>query len=112
MPNCVNSQSGTLWNAVEPLKIVGDPQLAWKKAVSAVKEAGGEVEIDDGEYLHAVFTSGFFRFKDDLELLLDGDAGVIHVRSEARLGNFDFGVNRKRVEKIRALYDNEAELLR
>ncbi|MEY2896226.1 MAG: hypothetical protein RL669_495, partial [Pseudomonadota bacterium] len=30
--------------------------------------------------------------------------GVIHVRSASRLGRRDFGVNRERVEAIRAAY--------
>jgi uncharacterized protein (DUF1499 family) len=29
---------------------------------------------------------------------------VIHVRSAARLGSYDFGVNRKRVESLRAQF--------
>jgi uncharacterized protein (DUF1499 family) len=38
---------------------------------------------------------------DDVEFFYDGTA--IQVRSAARLGRRDFGVNRKRVEKLRAL---------
>jgi uncharacterized protein (DUF1499 family) len=53
-------------------------------------------------YLHAEFTSLFFRFVDDVEFLVDDAAKVIHVRSASRLGRSDLGVNRKRVERIRA----------
>lgn len=38
---------------------------------------------------------------DDTEFQLD-PSGVIHVRSAARLGYSDLGVNRRRVEAIRA----------
>jgi uncharacterized protein (DUF1499 family) len=38
---------------------------------------------------------------DDLELLLDREAGVLHLRSASRLGYQDFGVNRARVERLR-----------
>ena len=41
-------------------------------------------------------------FVDDVEFLLDEDAKVIHVRSASRLGESDLGVNRKRIETIRA----------
>jgi uncharacterized protein (DUF1499 family) len=41
---------------------------------------------------------------DDLEFHLDASARVIHVRSAARLGYSDFGVNRKRIEAIRAQF--------
>jgi uncharacterized protein (DUF1499 family) len=41
-------------------------------------------------------------FVDDVEFLLDDSAKVIHVRSASRLGESDLGVNRKRIETIRA----------
>ena len=54
-------------------------------------------------YLHAEFKSAVFRFVDDVEFFADEGAGVIQVRSAARVGNSDLGVNRKRLETIRAL---------
>jgi len=59
------------------------------------------METDD--YLHAECSSAFFGFVDDLELHLRPGQGTIAVRSAARLGHSDFGVNRKRVEKLRSL---------
>jgi len=44
----------------------------------------------------------FFRFVDDIELRLEEDEGVVQVRSASRVGRSDFGVNRKRVERLRA----------
>jgi uncharacterized protein (DUF1499 family) len=41
-------------------------------------------------------------FVDDVEFLLDDTAKVIHVRSASRLGKSDLGVNRQRIETIRA----------
>lgn len=52
------------------------------------------------DYLHVEASTPALGFVDDLELVV-GD-GVIHVRSAARLGIRDFGVNRKRVEALRA----------
>ena len=40
-------------------------------------------------------------FIDDLECWLFEDEGVIHVRSASRVGYYDFGVNRRRVEALR-----------
>ena len=54
-------------------------------------------------YLHATFISRLFRFVDDVELLLDGDK--VQIRSVSRVGYSDFGVNRKRVEAIRAAFE-------
>ncbi len=59
------------------------------------------MEQGDDRYLWATFRSRVFRFVDDLELRLDEAGGVIHVRSAARLGYADFGVNRKRVVALR-----------
>jgi uncharacterized protein (DUF1499 family) len=61
------------------------------------------VTIDDN-YLHAQFTSAFFRFVDDVELYFDDMTKTIHMRSAARSGYYDFGVNRKRLEAIKAQY--------
>ena len=43
-------------------------------------------------------------FVDDAEFALDASARVIHAKSAARLGVRDFGVNRKRIEAIRASF--------
>ena len=55
------------------------------------------------DYLHAECSSAVFGFVDDLELHLRRGENLIAVRSAARLGHGDFGVNRKRVEQLRAL---------
>jgi uncharacterized protein (DUF1499 family) len=43
-----------------------------------------------------------FGFVDDFECLIDRNAGLIHVRSGARVGYSDMNVNRERVESIRS----------
>ena len=45
-------------------------------------------------------TSRVLRLIDDLELLVDPEDQVIHVRFASRVGIWDFGVNRERVEKL------------
>lgn len=59
----------------------------------------------DDHYIHAEFTSAFFRFVDDAEFYFDSEAKVIHMRSASRIGYSDFGVNRERLEKIRSLFN-------
>ena len=51
--------------------------------------------------LHAEATSLVLSFVDDIDAILDAEAGLIHIRSASRLGHSDFGVNRKRIEKLR-----------
>jgi uncharacterized protein (DUF1499 family) len=54
------------------------------------------------DYLYAEFTSMLIGYVDDVEFYFPPDEQVIHVRSASRLGYSDFGVNRKRIEDIRA----------
>jgi uncharacterized protein (DUF1499 family) len=56
-------------------------------------------------YLHAECATLLFRFLDDVELLLDREAKVIHFRSSSRVGHGDLGVNRRRMEGIRRAFD-------
>jgi uncharacterized protein (DUF1499 family) len=55
------------------------------------------------DYLYAEFRTPLMRYVDDVELYFDGQ--VLQVRSCSRLGRRDFGVNRKRVEALRALIE-------
>jgi uncharacterized protein (DUF1499 family) len=106
-PNCVCSEDKDSRAWVQPLAFSGDPGFAWEKAGLIVQELGGRVDREGDNFLQAVFTSLIFRFKDDLELRLDHEAKVIHIRSASRIGYSDFGVNRRRVERIRARFSEE-----
>jgi len=102
-PNCVSSLASNDAKKVEALPIKGgNKQTSWQNLLQAIKQAGGQILIDDGHYVHAVFTSTIFRFKDDLEALLNEDH--IDIRSASRAGKSDLGKNRKRVENIREIY--------
>ncbi|WP_181349310.1 DUF1499 domain-containing protein [Thalassobacillus sp. CUG 92003] len=54
--------------------------------------------------LHVVFLSEVFRFKDDVEFYFDDQAGLVQFRSTSRVGYYDFGVNRKRMEEFSDRY--------
>ena len=54
------------------------------------------------DYLHVVVTTPVLRFKDDLEFAVDREKGVVKVRSASRVGYSDGGVNRARIEALRA----------
>ena len=61
-----------------------------------------KIVTENETYLYAEFASNLMGFVDDVEFYLDKTAGVIHVRSASRLGQSDLGVNRQRIEAIRA----------
>jgi len=54
----------------------------------------------DGDYLHAEVTSRIMKYVDDLEISFSPEKNKILIRSESRVGDGDFGVNRKRVDLL------------
>ena len=102
-PNCVSSET-TGEKFIEPLKPTDSTELEalWEKSIKALREMGGKVEKQEDGFVWATFQSKLFKFTDDVEMRKDADAGVIQIRSSSRSGKSDLGVNRKRVEALRA----------
>ena len=101
-PNCVSSQSSDSSHFIEPIRLTVAPERGWD-ALKAVLQAMQRVKIveeSDG-YIHAEATSRMFRFVDDVEFLMRPDGQFVDVRSASRVGYSDFGVNRRRIERIR-----------
>ena len=101
-PNCVSSQADRAdrEHYVAPIVYTGTMQQL-RDAVESMTRA--TVIREEGNYLYAEYSSALMGFVDDLELLFDERAGLVHVRSASRLGRSDFGVNRKRIEELRGL---------
>ena len=108
-PNCVASQADKADAAhyIDPLTFSAPADKAWM-ALRRVLGGMPRVTIVTARpgYLYAEFTSRFMGYVDDVEFLLD-PAGAIQVRSASRLGGGDLGVNRARIEAIRARLDAE-----
>ena len=103
--NCVSSQAdpGDAQRYVAPIRVKGTAAGAIAAARRAVESmARARVVRAEGSYLHAEFRSRLMGFLDDVEFFFDERTGVLHVRSASRLGRRDFGVNRERVEALRA----------
>lgn len=107
-PNCVCSEYPNSPGYISPLELTVPDDEAWGKINQVVKTMGGNIMEQQTGYLHASFTSRLFRYVDDLELRLDKQHQLIHVRSASRVGHSDFGVNKKRIDSIRAMF-NPAE---
>lgn len=104
-PNCVSSDGppDDEQHFVAALELAVDGAAAWTAARAAVESLPGtKIVSADGGYLHAECTSRLMRYVDDLELDLRAVDGVIAVRSASRVGRGDMGVNRRRVEALRA----------
>ena len=103
-PNCVSSNMDKDCHHIAPFELAIDFVIAWQEVREAVLALlRTYVVTDTGTYLHAECKSALFGFVDDLELYLCPDENIIAVRSASRLGYSDLGVNRERVERLRAL---------
>lgn len=102
-PNCVNSQSQDSEHKIEPLTYNSSAAQAiadLKTVIQSLPKTKIVAETDN--YLYAEFTTKLMGFVDDVEFYVDDAAKTIHVRSASRLGQSDLGVNRKRIETLRA----------
>jgi uncharacterized protein (DUF1499 family) len=106
-PNCVSSENAGAGDHVDPLSFKGAPEQAWEILKQVVKAMGGTIQKEESGYLWSTFVVPVLGFTDDVELRLDASAGVIHVRSSSRLGYSDLGVNRTRVEQLRAAFNRK-----
>lgn len=100
-PRCVSSQAGDPDKRVPALSLWQPADRAWpavREVVAAMPRT--TIVIADDRYLHAEVISPWRVYTDDLELLLEPEAGLIQVRSSARVGYYDFQVNRERVQGL------------
>ncbi len=103
LTNAVSSFADTEYHRIAPLSAAGEPRAVLRRLRAIVAARPGvRIVNEQSGYLYAEFESRVLGFVDDVEFLLDESAAVIHVRSASRLGRRDFGVNRARVEAIRA----------
>ena len=87
-----------------PVKGEGPATIAQIKAIVGGMDGAKVVKSEPG-YLYAQFTSKLMKYVDDVEFWFDPTANVIQVRSASRVGRGDLGVNRKRIEAVRAALD-------
>ncbi|WP_071189638.1 DUF1499 domain-containing protein [Trichormus sp. NMC-1] len=102
-PNCVSSQASDSLHQIAPLSFTSTPEQALanlKNLILSLPRTKIITETED--YLYAEFKSALMGFVDDVEFYLDRNSNIIHVRSASRLGYGDLGVNRQRIEEIRA----------
>jgi uncharacterized protein (DUF1499 family) len=104
-PNCVSSLARDARHFVDPFTFQDKPAAAMQRLRQALlTEKRVTIVEDQPAYLHAEVRSLLFRFVDDIEFTLQPDQGLIQVRSAARTGHSDFGVNRRRIERIRRIF--------
>lgn len=108
-PNCVCSEySDDADHYIEPVMNIQNMEMnMMPKLVSTIQDMNGVLQSTKDNYIAATFTSSIFGFVDDLEIRIDPAQGIMHFRSASRVGYGDGGVNRKRVELLKKLYEKK-----
>ena len=102
-PNCVSSDVTDKKHQIEAFMLASDQSEPWAAIRALVLQIPRtKIVKESTDYLHAECQSALLGFVDDLELHHRPNEQIIAVRSASRLGNSDFGVNRRRIELLRA----------
>ncbi len=104
-PNCVCSEKHTKddkQHFIDPIRVRSEKKLNELKQL--IISQGGTIHTDENNYVHATYSSRLFRFVDDVELRFEPEKKLLHIRSASRMGQSDFGVNRKRVNALKRVF--------
>jgi uncharacterized protein (DUF1499 family) len=109
-PNSVSSQADLYpehpmreYARIAALPASGGASASMARLRAVVERLPGSTVVEQrDDYLYASFETPAMRFVDDVEFWYDPVAQLIAVRSASRVGRKDFGVNRARIEAIRA----------
>lgn len=99
-PSCVCSQDARPRHAIEPF-VLAAPER-WNELVDRIAKLPRAQRMSvDANGAEFEFRTALLRFVDDVSLARDGE--LVHVRSCSRVGHWDLGTNRRRIESLRAL---------
>ena len=104
-PNCVSTQANDAIHAIAPISYRGSAAEAMARIVAIVGAMPRATIVErKPTSLRAEFRTRLFRFVDDVMFEIDDTKKTIEFRSASRVGRNDLGVNRKRMETIRARF--------
>ena len=106
-PNCVCSEWKVEGAYVEPLRYSTSAEDAWDTIKQTIDKTGGIIVSEQNMYLHATYQTPLLRFIDDVEIRLDDELKLIHIRSASRVGRSDMGTNLERVAHIRSIFERQ-----
>lgn len=104
-PNCVCTQTNSELHQMQPVVFEGSVDEVRERLKSAIGSMPrSKITEETDTYIRAEFTTAIMRFVDDVEILIDDEARLIHFRSASRIGHSDLGVNRKRMTDLFARF--------
>ena len=105
-PNCVSTQSQDPRHQIAPIPYTTSVPEARARILEVIHSMPRTTIITDAPtYIHAEFRTKGMGYVDDVEFTFDETVQVIHFRSSSRLPYWDWGVNRERMEEIRAAFE-------
>lgn len=107
-PNCVSTQATDKEHGIAPIRYDGPPAQAMQRLVAILRDIPRTTITNaEGDTVRAQFRTLVFRFVDDAVFIVDDTTKTIHFRSASRVGRSDLGVNRRRMEQIRAAFEGK-----
>ena len=103
-PNCVSSKDQRNSFFIEPIKTENSKEK-FELLVEKIKSLK-RTELkahEKGVHAHFVFTTWLMSYKDDVYLSVNEKEGVIDIMSQSRVGHWDMGKNRKRLNELKDL---------
>ena len=108
-PNCVSTLATEKSHKIEPLPLQQEPQEALSTLASILMETPKtRVITKNDRYLHVEMRSRLWNFVDDVEFVVDEENGQIQIRSAARTGYSDMGVNKSRYLSLAAEFSKRS----
>lgn len=106
MPNCVcSAHPDDKSHFMDALPFRGSLADTQKKLRTVLAGLSGYRLVEEKpDYWRVEITSSLLKFVDDLEFHFIDAQKLVHFRSASRLGYWDLGANKSRMEKIRSLY--------
>jgi uncharacterized protein (DUF1499 family) len=106
-PNCVSTLATDREHAIAPIPYKTSARDARERLLRVLQAMPRTTIVSSDEHvLRVEFRTALFRFVDDGTFVIDDAAKTIHFRSASRVGHSDLGVNRRRMESIRAAFQS------
>jgi len=104
-PNCVSTQANDAVHSIAPISYRGSAAEAMAQVAAIISAMPRATVVQrTPTSMRVEFRTRLFRFVDDVMFELDDAKKTIEFRSASRVGRNDLGVNRKRMETIRARF--------
>ncbi|MGB9081532.1 MAG: DUF1499 domain-containing protein [Desulfuromonadaceae bacterium] len=103
-PNCVSSQAADD-HRIEPFKVAEAAGPGFERLRQQLTRRSDTTVISFDDTTIRVEFRTLLGFVDDALFVLDPATNTIHIRSAARLGYWDLGKNRSRLEEIRQSFE-------